>query len=237
VWRWDAAEAFGATAPSENPSSLGTFSYNQRFSGQVFDLETGLDQNWHREYNSRQGRYQQSDPVGLAGGINPFAYVESRPTMLVDPSGLWSFDIGFPVAGKFFSSWSFGYDEKARRPWFSGQFGWGSGVGFTYDPDGGLPPGIAQVACEDNVFLGAYTKIGASGGFNGAGASVDVLSAAAGVGMNSGATYGRADFFEGPSYGRKSGAKAEASLGTQLTILGRPKLPDMCTCSTNTARR
>ncbi|TFY96143.1 RHS repeat protein, partial [Ramlibacter humi] len=37
VWRWDTAEAFGATAPNQNPSSLGTFTFNQRFPGQVFD--------------------------------------------------------------------------------------------------------------------------------------------------------------------------------------------------------
>ena len=40
-WRWDDAEAFGATPPNENPSGLGVFRFNQRFPGQVFDAETG----------------------------------------------------------------------------------------------------------------------------------------------------------------------------------------------------
>ena len=53
VWRWDTAEAFGATAPDQNPSSLGTFTFNQRFPGQVFDSETGLFQNRNREYDAR----------------------------------------------------------------------------------------------------------------------------------------------------------------------------------------
>jgi RHS repeat-associated protein len=88
VWRWDAAEAFGATVPNENPSGLGTFSYNQRFPGQIFDSETGLAQNWHREYNARVGRYIQSDPIGLEGGINTFGYVEGNPLSLVDREGL-----------------------------------------------------------------------------------------------------------------------------------------------------
>lgn len=88
VWRWDFAEAFGATAPDQNPSGLGSFAYNQRFPGQVFDSETGLFQNWSREYNARLGRYIQSDPIGLAGGINTFSYADAQPLNLMDPMGL-----------------------------------------------------------------------------------------------------------------------------------------------------
>ena len=88
VWRWDSAEAFGASAPDQNPNALGTFIFNQRFPGQVFDAESGLSQNWNREYNARTGRYIQSDPIGLGGGINTFAYVEANPVSAIDPMGL-----------------------------------------------------------------------------------------------------------------------------------------------------
>jgi RHS repeat-associated protein len=89
VWRWDAGvEPFGATAPNTNPNNLGAFVFNQRLPGQVFDAETGLFQNWHREYNPRIGRYMQSDPIGLAGGINTYGYVEGNPVNYADPGGL-----------------------------------------------------------------------------------------------------------------------------------------------------
>jgi RHS repeat-associated protein len=88
VWRWDSAEAFGATAPDQNPNNLGTFTFNLRLPGQVFDAESGLFQNWNREYNPRVGRYMQSDPIGLEGGINTFAYVGGDPLRLADPTGL-----------------------------------------------------------------------------------------------------------------------------------------------------
>lgn len=92
VWRWDSAESYGGSAPNEDPSGVGAFVYNQRFPGQVFDKETGLFQNWHRDYNPRIGRYMQSDPIGLEGGINTYEYVAGSPTMFVDPMGLdaWS---------------------------------------------------------------------------------------------------------------------------------------------------
>jgi RHS repeat-associated protein len=88
AWRWDSAEAFGATAPDQNPNSLGTFGFNQRLPGQVFDAESGLLQNWHREYNPRAGRYMQSDPIGLRGGINTYGYVGGNPLSYVDLMGL-----------------------------------------------------------------------------------------------------------------------------------------------------
>lgn len=88
VWRWDSTEPYGSIAPNQNPNALGVFTYNQRHPGQVFDAETGNFQNWHREYNPRIGRYIQSDPIGLAGGINTYEYVAGNPLSFVDLDGL-----------------------------------------------------------------------------------------------------------------------------------------------------
>ena len=88
VWRWDTAEAFGATGPDQNPSGVGTFTFNPRFPGQVFESETGLNQNWNREYNPRWGRYAQFDPIGLADGPNGYLYAGTNPISKTDPQGL-----------------------------------------------------------------------------------------------------------------------------------------------------
>jgi RHS repeat-associated protein len=44
--------------------------------------------NYFRDYNPVIGRYAESDPVGLRGGINTYAYVADNPLNSADPSGL-----------------------------------------------------------------------------------------------------------------------------------------------------
>jgi|GEM_PF-1071174 len=87
VWAAD-YQAFGKVNVTTN-----TLEIYSRFPGQVSDSETGLYQNWHRDYDPSIGRYIESDPIGLAGGINPYAYVFNDPFGHIDPNGL------FPVYG------------------------------------------------------------------------------------------------------------------------------------------
>jgi RHS repeat-associated protein len=88
IWRWDNLDPFGVNAPDENPGGIGTFTCNLRFPGQYFDRETNLHYNYFRDYDSVIGRYIQSDPVGLAAGVNTYAYALNNPISKRDFYGL-----------------------------------------------------------------------------------------------------------------------------------------------------
>lgn len=96
MWRWD-PDTFGSVTPTTNPAGLGVFIYNLRFPGQYYQAETGLMYNYYRDYDPQTGRYLESDPIGLRGGINTYGFVGANPISRRDPFGLKIVVNGNPI--------------------------------------------------------------------------------------------------------------------------------------------
>lgn len=88
IWQWQ-SDPFGNGLANSDVNLNGiTFIYNKRFPGQYYDGESGLHYNYYRDYDPTTGRYIQSDPIGLNGGMNTYGYVGGNPMMYTDPLGL-----------------------------------------------------------------------------------------------------------------------------------------------------
>jgi RHS repeat-associated protein len=87
AWTWDHL-AWGDNAPNQNPGGLGTFVYDWRLPGQVYDSESSLNYNAARDYNPSLSRYVESDPLGLNGGqFSTYSYAAGNPLSNADPTG------------------------------------------------------------------------------------------------------------------------------------------------------
>jgi RHS repeat-associated protein len=90
IWQWAyQGNPFG----EQQPTSTAGYVLNLRYPGQYFDAETGTDYNLFRTYEPATGRYLQSDPIGLSGGVSTFAYVGGDPLSYTDPLGLRYVDV------------------------------------------------------------------------------------------------------------------------------------------------
>jgi RHS repeat-associated protein len=114
----------------ENPLTYGesvSATFNLRYPGQYFDKESGLSYNYFRSYDSRTGRYTQSDPIDLAGGWNKFSYAEGDPLGYTDPDGLAKL-----------------YRNPADLMPLDGGGGGGGGLGGGSRPPSYTPPGAGR---------------------------------------------------------------------------------------------
>lgn len=92
VWEWKNKEVFGNNLTNDNIGNT-MFEFNIRFMGQYWDNEKASSYNYYRDYAPGLGRYLQSDPIGLMGGINTYNYTTSNPLNAVDPKGLDKIDL------------------------------------------------------------------------------------------------------------------------------------------------
>ncbi|WP_421700994.1 RHS repeat-associated core domain-containing protein [Aliiroseovarius sp.] len=99
-----------------------------RFPGQWFQSESGLHQNWMRDYDPTTGRYLQADPLGLVAGASVYGYALQNPMYWTDPTGQcpWCLPaavyVGFIVLDYYLDddcyTWGdFTYSAVANLPW------------------------------------------------------------------------------------------------------------------------
>ncbi|TXL64635.1 RHS repeat-associated core domain-containing protein [Zeimonas arvi] len=131
VWQGEYL-AFGGLAAEGGP-----LRQPLRFAGQHHDPETGLHDNYQRSYDPATGRYLEPDPLGLAGGLNRFAYADGNPVLGGDPLGL----ILFAFDGTNNAATPPGQDDQSNvRKFFElyeGKAWYMTGVGLD-DPGSGI---------------------------------------------------------------------------------------------------
>jgi RHS repeat-associated protein len=153
VWRWGPAGALRKQPGGRNLSGLGVFDLPLRLPGQYFDKESGLHYNYFRDYDPSIGRYGESDPIGLRGGINTFAYVNGNLISFTDPLGL--------MGQGNYSGVTPGWPAKQLPPPnnpYSGYNWCGPGA------NAGLPPtNCVDAACQKHDRSGP-TRLDSSGG-------------------------------------------------------------------------
>lgn len=83
-----ATTASYAYGPYGNVSASGSDSTPFQFTGRENDGAANLYHYRARYYNPTFGQFISADPIGLAGGINPYAYAGGNPISFTDPLGL-----------------------------------------------------------------------------------------------------------------------------------------------------
>jgi RHS repeat-associated protein len=96
------------------------------FTGREWDPETGFYYYRARYYDPQTGRFLSEDPIGFAGGINFYAYVNDNPVNFLDPLGLDEVTDDpsvFECLCRIFKESGYGLREEERAVWLLSQEG------------------------------------------------------------------------------------------------------------------
>lgn len=143
------------------------------FAGGIYDPETDLTHFGYRDYDGECGVWSSKDPARLVGGLNSYSAHGGRPTQIIDPTGLWTFQIGvggqFGVLAGVDGQIGLAFDGEGRVGFFEsggligGPFGAGGvGLNFTVNWDADSIHQLAGSGLEAGVLLGPV-----SGGYSG----------------------------------------------------------------------
>ena len=91
-----------------------------RYTGHFYHAPSELHLTWFRAYDADPGRWLSRDPIGIAGGLNLYGYVENGPIIWADPLGLELFDITIEAPGTEKDRWDIqgpDYGPPAEEFW------------------------------------------------------------------------------------------------------------------------
>lgn len=114
---------YKGNAWGDQPTLSNGYSLNIRSVGSYYDPETGMIYNLNRYYDPNTGRFMQADPVGMAGGINPYAAVSNNPLNRVDPDGLRDIFVGGAadassgIVKGYYDNYSQSHPDSAYYSW------------------------------------------------------------------------------------------------------------------------
>ncbi|MGZ5609235.1 MAG: RHS repeat-associated core domain-containing protein, partial [Methylobacter sp.] len=136
------------------------------FPGQYYDQETGLFYNGFRDYDPKIGRYSESDPIGLKGGSNTYAYVRNNPMRYADPLGLLTVTFGRSISfagGEITAGWAVSFpDPFTGGKWDAGPFGEAAINPSTINQETGQYDST-ELSIFDLIFKSTW-QVGAQGG-------------------------------------------------------------------------
>ncbi|MFQ5882891.1 MAG: RHS repeat domain-containing protein, partial [Candidatus Methylomirabilales bacterium] len=117
---WDLTDSAGGSVLSHTYDSFGqliaqtgTLVNPYTYTAREFDPETGLYYYRTRYYDPATGRFLQEDPIGFLAGLNFYTYGENNPLIIVDPYGLFSWNV-IKSSVTFSGGMSLGLKLKAR---------------------------------------------------------------------------------------------------------------------------